>query len=158
MPEPYFPGKKILDANDPNPCSGCSNCCEYVVLEIDKPTTLKDFDQLFWYLLHQDVWVYLDHEGSWNVQFNTPCKKLDDRRCGIYTRRPYVCRGYQVDNCSRYGEGEAEKVLLTCEEDLFRYLAEKRPAMFAKFSKRYNPDLTPEEFLAERTGQSLSIK
>ena len=62
MPDPVLGVKKAFDPNDTNPCEGCSYCCEYIAMEIDKPTTVNDFDYIFWYLIHKDVWVYVDEE------------------------------------------------------------------------------------------------
>lgn len=137
MPEPKLPDKRDFNPSDPDPCRGCSHCCEYIALEIDKPTSLKDFDQIFWYVLHKDVWVYMDPDGDWYVQFNTPCEKLAFHRCDYYPHRPQVCRDYEPETCVRYGDGEAEKYLFKNEHDLFDYLAKKRPAMFKKMSKKY---------------------
>ena len=141
MPEPLLGTKKDFDPKDPNPCSGCSQCCEYLALEIDTPTTAKDFDQIIWFLIHKDVWVYLDHDNSWNIQFNTPCEKLENSRCSYYENRPLLCREYEVDACPRYGEDEDCKFLFKNETDLFRYLSEKRPATFKKIKEKINiPD------------------
>jgi len=139
MAEPELPKeKKIFDPENPTPCAGCSNCCEYIALELDKPTTLKDFDQIIWYLLHKDVWVYIDDSGDWYMQFNTVCEKLENRRCTYYPHRPHMCRDYDPADCIRY-EGEQEEVFFfKNEEDLFRYLAKKRPKTFQKLKEKNN--------------------
>lgn len=138
MPDPVLPkAEKPFDSKDPNPCAGCSNCCEYVALEIDTPTSLSDFDNIFWYVLHKDVWIYVDDEKDWYIQFNTPCDKLVDRRCDYYPHRPQLCRDYEPENCVRYGEGEPEKYLFKNEADLFRYLEKKRPKIFDKMKKKF---------------------
>ncbi len=137
MPEPRLPKEnKIYRADDPNPCSGCSNCCEYVAIEIDKPRSVEDFDEIYWYLVHRDVWVYVEENGGWFVQFNTPCDKLRYRLCGIYTARPQVCRDYHPDSCVRYGDGPPEKHLFKDEKDLFEYLKSQRPRIWKKFETR----------------------
>lgn len=139
MPEPKLPMTvKEYDPADTNPCSGCSNCCEYVIIHVDTPKTVKDFSDLYWYVIHKDVWLYIDHEGDWNVQFNTPCEKLKDKRCGIYLHRPTVCRTYSPSNCPRYNVDPAEKHLFKNEIDLFQYLASKRPKLFKKFVEKNN--------------------
>jgi Fe-S-cluster containining protein len=90
-----------------NPCDGCTECCEYVALEIDKPENLKDFENVLWFILHKNVWVYIDFEGDWYIQFDTPCKKLNsDGLCDYYQKRPSMCRDYSVKDCtnlSSYG-------------------------------------------------------
>jgi len=138
MPEPILPkALKKFDPKDENPCAGCSNCCEYVSLEIDRPTDLTDFDQIFWYLVHKDVWVYIDDEKDWYIQFNTPCDKLVEQRCGFYPHRPQLCRDYEPETCVRYGDGDPEEYLFKNETDLFNYLSKKRPKLYAKMKKKY---------------------
>ena len=48
------------DEENMNLCSGCSLCCEYVSVELDKPTGKGDYDEVVWLLLHKNVWVYID--------------------------------------------------------------------------------------------------
>jgi len=145
MPDPVLPDKKKFDALDPNPCSGCSQCCQYVALQIDTPTTLKEFDNILWSLVHKDIWVYIDEHDDWYTQFNTPCKKLDGMRCGYYANRPQMCRDYSPSNCARYGDEEHEKALFKNEGDLFRYLGKRRPAMLEKMAAKIG---LPEEYAA----------
>lgn len=147
MPEPKLPTiEKDYDPSDSNPCLGCSNCCEYVIVHIHTPKTVQDFSDVYWYVIHKDVWVFVDHDGDWNVQFNTPCDKLKNRRCGVYERRPTVCRDYSPSDCPRYNLDPAEKYLFKDETDLFRYMAEKRPKLFEKFAEKNN--LREEDVLA----------
>lgn len=145
MPTPVLPQQnKKLDPNDPNPCSGCSYCCEYMAIEIDRPETVRDFDNIYWYVIHKDVWVYVDFDNDWYVQFNTPCEKLEGHLCGNYFNRPMMCREYKVEDCSRYGEGGPdEKILIRNEVDLFQYLAKKRPVLYEKLKERINLKETP---------------
>lgn len=97
-----------------NLCDGCSKCCEYVAVEIDKPTSKKDFDEIRWFLLHKDVWIFIDDDKSWNIQFNTRCKKLSKKgMCEYYEKRPQICRDYDTDGCEKYGEGNCHKFLFT---------------------------------------------
>lgn len=148
MPEPQLPSdKRTFNPQDSNPCLGCSNCCEYVSLQIDTPRSLKDFDHILWYVLHKDVWVYIDDENDWYVQFNTPCEKLDNMRCGYYETRPLICRAYEPASCVRYSEEATEKYLFKNETGLFRYLEEKRPAIYRKIKNRVG---IPAELAGEK--------
>src|SRR5437764_12461757 len=104
-----------------NPCEGCDHCCRYVSIQIDRPTTKLEFDNIRWYLLHQKVSVMIDYEGDWLIQFDTPCAWLVDGQCTHYELRPEICRAYDPADCERYA-GPAEKVLLRTPEDLARYL------------------------------------
>lgn len=149
MPDPKLGTKQPLDPNDPNPCSGCSYCCEYISLEIDKPVTVKDFDHVYWFLIHKDVWIYIDTANDWYIQFNTPCEKLQDQRCSHYPHRPMICREYEPRGCSRYGGEEDEKFLFKNERDLFSYLARKRPVMFSKLKEKTGSFYELDDFLEE---------
>ena len=84
------------------PCTDCgATCCRYIAVEIDKPTCKRDYDQIRWYLLHENVYVFVDGEGAWYVEFGTGCSKLQkDNLCRIYEERPRICRSY--------GRGDAE--------------------------------------------------
>jgi hypothetical protein len=49
-----------------NDCSNCNGkCCRYVAVEIDKPTTLKDFENIKWFVCHKNVNVFIDDDNSW---------------------------------------------------------------------------------------------
>lgn len=119
------------EKNEMNPCNGCSKCCEYIAMEIDEPEDRKDFQQIRWFLAHKDVWIFLDHDDSWNIQFNTDCEKLEDhevvqgeeakvgiqRWCGIYDGRPDICIDHSSENCDKWGQGESfTKIWRTMEE------------------------------------------
>jgi len=119
-------------------CSGCTECCEYISLEIDRPTTLKDVDNIIWYLIHQNVWVWVDEEDKWYVQFNTRCKKLDESgRCGWYAHRPKLCQDYKQAECPRYNSGPAEKFLFKDEEQFMNWLALARSSKLRSLQQRY---------------------
>ena len=83
------PFKNLEDA-----CARCGGrCCRYVATEIDRPTCKRDYDNIRWYLLHKRVNVFVDHDGDWYIEFETPCEELDvTGRCGNYENRPRLCR------------------------------------------------------------------
>jgi len=107
-----------------NPCEGCDHCCRYVSLQIDTPRAKRDFDNIRWYLLHKNVSVMVDWEGSWLIQFDTPCAWLKDGQCSHYALRPEICREHDPVECERYA-GPAEKILLLTPDDLDRFLEER---------------------------------
>jgi len=86
------------------PCEKCGgSCCNYVAIQIDKPSCKKDFDYIRWYLAHKNVNVFVDHDKNWFVEFRTGCDFLQkDKRCAIYPERPRICRDHGN------GEGECE--------------------------------------------------
>ena len=108
-------------------CENCSHCCRYVALEIDKPESKPDFEQIRWFLLHKNVWIFIDHDDSWNIQFNTPCEKLDSKGlCKIYSKRPKICRDYSPKTCEKWGDGNSFKLLWKNEEEFVEWLGENR--------------------------------
>ena len=119
--------------DEKNPCAGCSLCCRYIAMEIDKPTTKKDVDQIRWFLIHKNVWVFIDHDKTWNIQFNTPCEKLDGHLCSIYEKRPQICRNYSVETCEKYGDGDAFTVLFKNEDEFKEWL--KKDKKLGKYYK-----------------------
>ena len=126
------------DAENWSLCSGCTQCCEYISLEIDRPTNLKDVDNVMWYLIHKNVWVWIDHDGKWYLQFNTPCEKLGDSgRCTWYEHRPKICQDYDQAECPRYTHGSAEKFLFKNEDDFMQWLAGHRNKKMRSLHQRY---------------------
>ena len=115
-----------------NPCDNCTKCCEYVALELDKPEDKEDFDQIRWFLAHKNVWVFIDHDDSWNVQFNTKCEKLDERNwCGAYEKRPHICGAHSSTNCDQHGAGDSFKILWKNMEEFEIWLKENKPEMIS---------------------------
>jgi Fe-S-cluster containining protein len=98
-------------------CDYCSaKCCKYFALPIEKPETLKDFDFMRWFLLHDKASVFVE-DGSWYLLVHTHCKHLQpDNRCGIYFTRPEICREYSTDNCEYDEDSTYEKYFETAEQ------------------------------------------
>jgi Fe-S-cluster containining protein len=87
-------------------CDKCNAmCCRYVTLELDCPEVLEDFDFVKWYVAHENVFVFVEEDGTWNIEFITPCKHLDkENKCGIYSNRPSICKDYSHDECPFHNE------------------------------------------------------
>lgn len=98
-------------------CDYCSaKCCKYFALPIEKPETLKDFDFMRWFLLHDKASVFVE-DGDWYLLVHTHCKHLQpDNRCGIYFTRPEICREYSTDNCEYDEDSTYEKYFETAEQ------------------------------------------
>ncbi len=98
---------------DTSHCTQCNaQCCRHVALSIDRPTTKRDYDHVRWYLFHDKVTVFIDHEDNWFIQFAADCEHiLPDNRCGIYATRPRICKDYpgRDELC----EGETEEPAFT---------------------------------------------
>lgn len=117
----------IVPERDPKtgliPCTSCTQCCQYVAIEIDTPEDRKDFDNIRWYLYHPGIEVYIDHDDTWNVLFHSRCENLEaDGKCGVYETRPIICRNFSVHTCEPNTGEPAEKVLLRNAADLEQWL------------------------------------
>ena len=101
-----------------NPCDGCDLCCRHVAVEIDVPENDKEYDQIRWFLLHEDIWIFIYNDDSWNMQVNRKCEKLDENgMCGYYKERPQICRDYSVENCEGNGSGKSFKIMWKSVEE-----------------------------------------
>lgn len=110
MTRENLPAGKVL-------CEYCTaKCCRYFALPIDTPDTVRDFDFIRWFLLHEKASVFVEDE-SWYLLVHTTCKHLQaDHRCGIYETRPEICREYTTDNCEYDEDSTYEKYFETPEQ------------------------------------------
>ncbi len=122
-------------------CGQCvALCCRYYAMEIDKPTTRREFEDVRWFLLHEDTVIFVE-DGAWYVQVNRKCRHLlPDNRCGIYDNRPPICREYKTEGCDWHADEEYEyEHVFSDGEQLQRfmneYLAKKRRDQAAKRRK-----------------------
>jgi Fe-S-cluster containining protein len=85
-------------------CQHCTAvCCKYLAIPLDRPRTARDYDDIRWYLMHENIIVFVE-EGDWYIQFATRCKNLlPDNRCGVYEHRPIICREYEPGDCDYSG-------------------------------------------------------
>ena len=83
-----------------NPCFHCpAKCCRYFALPIDRPTEGADFDQIRWFLLHENAVIFTEND-EWFLLVFAKCRNLgDDCRCTGYETRPAICRDYRNDRC-----------------------------------------------------------
>ena len=83
-----------------NRCRKCgARCCRYFCFEIDEPDSYEEFDDIRWYLCHEEVSVHID-EGDWYISIENRCKMLDkNNMCTIYSDRPLMCRTYDPATC-----------------------------------------------------------
>lgn len=100
-------------------CAQCipAKCCRYFSLEVDRPRSKRDYDDLLWMLAHQDVSVYVDKK-KWYLMVHTQCKFLDmdTNCCTIYDTRPQMCREHSVDECEWHGPWDFDKHFMSYEE------------------------------------------
>ena len=106
-----------------NQCDKCKGlCCRYFALPIATPEDKDDFDDIRWYLCHKDVTVFVE-DGDWYINIKNKCNNLDkNNRCGIYDKRPKICRGYRHSDCD-YVEGEYDYELhFTNDKQMEEYI------------------------------------
>lgn len=102
-------------------CSYCTaKCCRYFALPIETPTTWKDYDDVRWYLAHDQTSVFVE-DDQWYLLVYTTCKYLqDDHRCGIYEDRMQICRSYTTANCE-YDDDEVYEKIFETPEQIWEY-------------------------------------
>lgn len=134
--------------NIENLCNQCvALCCRYFALQIDKPESHRDFEDLRWYLLHEDSQIFVE-DGSWYLQVNRKCRALlPDNRCGIYDNRPTICRGYTTHKCDWHADAYAYDLMFTEPDQIQeygkKYLKQKRQEAAAKRKKKGRKGATP---------------
>jgi uncharacterized protein len=104
-------------------CGQCGHCCSYITIHIDEPEDKEDWEAIRWYVLHENITVFIDNEGDWLVEFKTRCKEMKENMdCGIYNERPDVCRGHDPDNCENNAEGNHFQIIFRNEKDVKDYM------------------------------------
>ncbi|HOX28600.1 MAG TPA: YkgJ family cysteine cluster protein, partial [bacterium] len=100
-----------------------AKCCRYTALVIDTPRSRKDFDDIRWFVCHEDVSVYKDQEDNWVLEFVSLCKNLKNNRCMIYDKRPDICRDYNPDKCTADSKDQDAKILFKEPSDVEKFTA-----------------------------------
>ena len=105
-------------------CDKCTGlCCRYMALPIETPEDREDYDDIRWYLCHENVAVFVE-DGEWYINVKNKCKYIaeDDYRCLIYDKRPKICRGYKHNDCE-LTDGEYDYELhFTSAEQMAEYI------------------------------------
>ncbi len=114
--------KKKKTISCPEVCK--ASCCQYIVNKIQAPRTKADFDELYWFLCHDNMVVYIERR-KWYLLVETPCRHLDQKsRCEIYSKRPYVCRQHSEEECEYHGEVGYD-LYMRSHSDLRRYMKKR---------------------------------
>ncbi len=96
---------KPAELTPENKCEYCTDswCCTYITQQIETPRAMDDFDTLLWQISHEHTELYKDEDG-WFLLIPSRCSHiLPDGRCGIYEKRPQVCRDHANDDCEFKG-------------------------------------------------------
>ena len=111
-------------------CSSCdAHCCRHVAVPIDKPGCKREYDQIRWYLLHENIWVSIDLSGEWILEFRTPCRNIDlHNRCANYHHRPSICQKYPAEDelCEKQTDSKSYTRLFTDAKEFEKYLDKKK--------------------------------
>jgi Fe-S-cluster containining protein len=107
-------------------CEHCTAaCCRYIALPIDTPRTPADFDDVRWFLMHENVSVFVE-DGDWYIALDTPCRHLQpDQHCAVYNTRPAICRRYSTDDCDYHSGDYGWEQHFTSPEHLDTFVRER---------------------------------
>ena len=125
----------LLEKESAHPCFECALCCTYIAVEIDAPTTNREYDYLVWYLYHDRVSVFVDWDGAWFVKFETRCRHLTPQGlCGVYETRPAICKDFDWKDCERHVTDEPpDKWLFETPDEFLTWFARQRPTAHRRF-------------------------
>ena len=106
-------------------CEHCTAaCCRYVALPIERPENARDFDDMRWYVIHDNIAVFVEND-DWFIQIHNPCKHIrPDGGCAIYETRPAICRQYATKECDYLIGDEARGPYFDNPEELQAYAKE----------------------------------
>lgn len=126
----------IRDVGMDEKCGKCTKsiCCNSINQKVPTPKTVEDFDHLLWQVAHENVNLFRDADG-WFLHINTRCSHLlPGGICGIYEKRPWVCREYSNEDCE-YDEPieEASEKYFYTYEQLNKYCKKR----FKRWEKRF---------------------
>ncbi|MFH1877245.1 MAG: YkgJ family cysteine cluster protein [Candidatus Omnitrophota bacterium] len=109
-----------------SPCVKCrAKCCRYFALEIDTPRSKRDFENVRWFLAHNGVKIYVESR-KWHLEVKSECRFLtEDHRCGIYEKRPLICREYEIESCEYSLGGHSPSLIFHNIDELDKYLAKR---------------------------------
>ena len=117
-------------------CGKCkkSLCCNSINQKIPTPKSKEDFDHLLWQISHENINIFKDADG-WFLHITSRCDHLlPNGACGIYDKRPWVCREYTNDFCE-FDESipEASELFFSTYKQLDKYCKKR----FKKWEKRF---------------------
>lgn len=112
-------------------CRECEQeCCRSVIVGLDRPIVKRDWEDIKWMVAHRNVYVLIDDEDDWCIEFLTDCEMLGkDGLCAIYHKKPAICTEYDHKDCYVNSEGEYFKVLFKTVDDVEKYLEEHPDAI-----------------------------
>lgn len=123
-------------------CLKCNGkCCRYTALPIDTPEDWDDYDDIRWYLCHEDITVFVE-EGDWYINIQNKCRHLSEKtyRCENYELRPRICRKYDTDGCDLTGDGYEYELHFQNDKQMEEYMRIKfGPKVFDRLEAKEKP-------------------
>lgn len=119
-------------------CGKCSGlCCRYFALPIETPEDREDYDDIRWYLCHEDISVFVE-DGDWYMNVKNKCRHLSngEHKCKIYDKRPKICRGYKTDDCELTSGEYGYDLHFTNDTEMQEYIRIKYDNNIRENSKR----------------------
>lgn len=132
----------VVEVATRNPvgCLTCGLCCTYIAVAIDGPRNAKAASEILWHLYHDGVSIYRDGDNEWMVQFESRCRHLaDDNKCGIYDKRPHICREYSEESCEVNSEGTG--TTFYAPDEFLVYLQKKHKRIYAQIIDTHVPSM-----------------
>ena len=107
----------------PKTCEECdAKCCKHIAVEIDVPESLDDFEDVKWFVCHENINIFVDEDNEWYLEVLNKCEHLGEgNKCKIYGKRPAICTDYNHEECVFYNNYE-EKYTFKKIEDVEDYV------------------------------------
>jgi len=108
-------------------CRRCAGlCCRYFALPIETPETRADYDDIRWYLCHENVSVFVE-DGDWYLSVRNVCRHLSQESCAcdVYDRRPKICRTYKHSDCDYVPGAYDYELHFTNDREMDEYIRVK---------------------------------
>jgi len=105
-------------------CQKChGKCCRYFAQPIETPEDWDDFDDIRWYLCHENVSVFVE-DGDWYLNVENKCRYLSEKdyRCQNYEMRPAICRKYDTDGCDLTGDDYGYELHFLDDKSMEEYM------------------------------------
>lgn len=122
-------------------CSRCiAKCCRYYMVDLPTPRSRLDFDNLGWFLAHENTVLYVE-DRKWYLCVRSKCRYLDENnRCTIYENRFQACQDHSDENCEFDSEYKPD-LTFTTPEQLASYAEKRFSRMGRKKAKRKTTNL-----------------
>jgi len=123
--------KKVIN-KCPEECNAI--CCNDLAVQIYKPVTKVEKEDLRWHLFFEGVKVFIANR-KWHLLVHSRCRYLSKaNRCTIYDQRPDRCRNHNYPDCEL--EGKYYEVMIETPEQFDAYFEKAKSRVKKKMSTR----------------------